>query len=296
MRVFVTGASGWIGSATVPHLVETGHEVVGLARSDASAERVRALGASVHRGGLDDVAGLRVAARDADAVVHLAFQHDFGDYAGAGRTERRVVEGFLDELAGSGRRLLVASGLAGAPGRVMTERDVSAFAGPDAPRGGSEGLALDAVGRDVASVALRFPPTVHGAGDHGFTAVLVQVARERGVAGYVGDGANRWPATHVADVGRAVALAVDKAPAGSVVHAVAEQGIPTRDIAEAIGRTLGLPTASIDPADAAEHFGWIGGFFGTDVAASSAVTRELLGWEPTGPTLLEDLAAGAYLG
>ncbi|MFE6971500.1 SDR family oxidoreductase [Isoptericola sp. NPDC057653] len=294
MRVFVTGASGWIGSATVPHLLAAGHEVVGLARSDASARAVEALGATAYRGTLDDVAGLRAGARDADAVVHLAFKHDFSDYAGAGRTERAVVEGFVDELAGSGRPLLLASGLVGAPGQVLTERDPSTFAGPDAPRGGSEGLALDAVERGVGSVALRFSATVHGAGDHGFTSVLVRTARERGVSGYIGDGASRWPAVHVDDAGRLVALAVDKAPAGSVLHAVGEEGVVHREIAEAIGRLVGVPAVSVDPADAAEDFGWLGTFWGMDAVASSALTRELLGWEPTGPTLLEDLAAGAY--
>lgn len=294
MRVFVTGASGWIGSATVPHLLAAGHDVVGLARSDASARRVEALGATALRGSLDDPAALRAAARDADAVIHLAFNHDFADYDGAGRTERAVVEGFVDELAGSGRPLMVASGLAGSPGTVLTEADPSAFRGLDAPRGGSEGIALDAAERGVGSVALRFAASVHGTGDGGFVAMLARTARERGVSGYVGDGSDRWPAVHVGDAGRMIALALAKAPAGSVVHAVAEEGVSHREIAEAIGRAAGVPTESVDPADAVEHFGWLGGFWGTDIAASSAATRELLGWEPVGPTLLEDLAAGAY--
>ncbi|MFC8597830.1 SDR family oxidoreductase [Isoptericola sp. NPDC057191] len=294
MRVFVTGASGWIGSATVPHLLAAGHEVVGLARSDASADRLAVLGAAAHRGSLDDLESLRAGARQADAVIHLAFKHDFSDYAGAGRTERAVVQAFVDELAGTGRSLLLASGLAGAPGRVLTERDASAFSGPDAPRGGSEGLALDAAARGVAPVALRFAATVHGVGDHGFVAQLVRIARERGVSGYVGDGTSRWPAVHVGDAGRVVALALDKAPGGTVVHAVGEEGVRHREMAEAIGRVVGVPVASVDPADAAEHFGWLGGFWGMDAVASSELTRELLGWEPAGPTLLEDLAAGAY--
>ncbi|WP_166851187.1 SDR family oxidoreductase [Isoptericola sp. BMS4] len=296
MRVFVTGASGWIGSATVPGLLAAGHEVTGLARSDASARAVEALGARAHAGSLDDLESLRAGAEKADAVVHLAFKHDFTDYAGAGRTERAVVETFLDELAGSGRKLLLASGLAGRPGAVLTEDDPTAFTGPDAPRGGTDGLVLAAAGRGVAGVALRFSATVHGAGDHGFTAVLARTARERGVSGYVGDGQHHWPAVHVSDAGRAVALAVDRAEGGTAVHAVAEEGIATREIAEAIGRAVGVPTVSVDPDDAAEHFGWLGTFWGMDIRASSALTRERLGWEPTGPTLLEDIAAGAYPG
>lgn len=296
MRVFVTGASGWIGSATVPALLAAGHEVVGLARSDTSARAVEALGAGVHRGSLDDPESLRAGAKSADAVVHLAFKHDFTDYAGAGRTERAAVEAFLDELAGSGRRLLVASGLAGRPGAVLIEDDATAFTGPDAPRGGTDGLVLAAGERDVTGVALRFSATVHGAGDHGFTAVLARTARERGVSGYVGDGSHHWPAVHVSDAGRAVALAVDRAEPGTAVHAVAEEGIPTRDIAAAIGGAVGVPTVSVDPDDAAEHFGWLGTFWGMDIRASSALTRERLGWEPAGPTLLEDIAAGAYPG
>jgi len=295
MRVFVTGASGWIGSHTVPHLLAAGHDVVGLGYSDDSARRVEALGAAVHRGGLDDLESLRAGAKDADAVVHLAFKHDFDDYVGAGRTERAVVQTFVDELAGSGRGLLLASGLIGTtPGAVMTENDRSVFSGPDAPRGGSEGLALDAADQGVRSVALRFAATVHGVGDHGFTAVLTQIARERGVSGYVGDGSSRWPAVHVDDAGRLVALAVDKAPAGSAVHAVGEEGVPSREIAEAIGRAVGVPAVSVDPEDAPEHFGWLSRFWGLDAVASSALTRERLGWEPMGPTLVEDLAAGAY--
>lgn len=294
MRVFVTGASGWIGSHTVPHLLAAGHDVVGLGYSDDSARRVEALGATVHRGGLDDLESLRAGAKDADAVVHLAFKHDFGDYVGAGRVERAAVATFVDELAGSGRGLLLASGLIGAPGVVMTENDPSVFSGPDAPRGGSEGLALDAADQGVRSVALRFSATVHGVGDHGFTAVLTQIARERGVSGYVGDGSGRWPAVHVDDAGRLVALAVDRAPAGSAVHAVAEEGVPSREIAEAIGSAVGVPTVSVDPEDAPEHFGWLSRFWGLDAVASSAITRERLDWEPTGPTLVADLAAGAY--
>jgi len=296
MRVFVTGASGWIGSAVVDELLVNGHEVVGLARSDASAAAVESKGAAVQRGDLDDLDSLRAGAEQADAVIHLAFKHDFDNYAASGAAERAAVEAFGDVLEGSGRALLLASGTAiPGLGRPLTEADASPFSGPDAMRGGSEALAVSFVDRGIRPVALRFAPTVHGqGGDHGFVAVLAGIAQRTGVAGYVGDGTNRWTAVHRLDVATMVRLALEKAPAGSVVHGVAEEGIETRVIAAALGAALGVPTASIAPDEAAAHFGWIGGFFGLDVPASSARTRELLGWEPTHPTLLEDIAAGAY--
>lgn len=298
MRVFVTGASGWIGSAAVPELLAAGHDVVGLARSEASAASLATAGVEVRRGSLDDLAALRAGAEDADAVLHLAFRHDFSDMAASGRTERAAVEALGDVLAGTDRPLLLASGIAGvAPGRLLTEDLASPHTAPDAPRGASETYALGLAARGVRPVALRFAPTVHGSGDHGFVAELVRVARERGVAGYVGDGANRWPAVHRSDAGRLIALALARAAAQGdvpVVHAVGEEGVPAREIAEAIGRALGLPAASVPSEEAAAHFGWIGGFFALDLPASSALTRERLGWRPTGPTLLEDLAAGAY--
>ncbi|MFF2050650.1 SDR family oxidoreductase [Leifsonia sp. NPDC058194] len=298
MRVFVTGASGWIGSAAVPELLAAGHEVVGLARSDASAAALRDAGAEVRTGSLDDLDSLRAGAADADAVVHLAFKHDFSDYQGAGRTERAAVETMLDTLAGTDSPFLLASGIAMlAPGRVATETDAAHSSDPESPRGGAEGFALASAARGIRPVALRFAPTVHGVGDHGFSAVLAGIAREKGVAGYVGDGANRWPAVHRSDAGRLIARALDAAPeGGGVVHAVGEEGLPAREIAEAFGRALGVPTASIAPEDAAAHFGWIGMFFGADIPASSALTQERYGWTPTGPTLFEDIAAGAYPG
>lgn len=295
MRVFVTGASGWIGSAVVAELLGEGHEVHGLARSQASAAKIEAAGASPVDGTLDDLDVLRASADKADAVIHLGFNHDFGDMVGAWRTERAAVETFVATLEGSDRALLLASGVAGlTPGRLATERDATTQVGPESMRGGAEHLALSYADLGVRSVALRFAPTVHGPGDHGFVAHLAGIARAKGVSGYVGDGSNRWPAVHVRDAAHLARLALDEAPAGSVVHAVAEEGVAARDIAEAVGRGLGVPTASVAPEEAAEHFGWIGRFFALDTPASSALTRELLGWEPTHPGLLDDLAAGHY--
>ncbi len=295
MRVFVTGASGWIGSATVDELLAAGHEVTGLARSDASAAALQAKGASVRRGDLDDLAGIRAGAEAADAVIHLANKHDWSDMAGTAAAERAAVQTIGDALAGTGRPFLLASGVAGlTQGRPATEDDASPFRGPDSARGGSENLALDFVERGVHTVSLRFAPTVHGTGDHGFIAVLAGVAREKGVSAYPGDGSNRWAAVHRSDAARLITLGLAKAPAGVRLHAVAEEGIPSREIAAAIGRAFGLPVTSIAPDDVPGHFGWIGTFFGMDLAATSTATRELLGWTPAGPTLIEDLDAGAY--
>jgi nucleoside-diphosphate-sugar epimerase len=295
MRVFVTGASGWIGSATVDELLAAGHEVTGLARSDASAAAIQAKGAHVRRGDLDDLASIRAGAEAADAVIHLANKHDFSNMAASAAAERAAVQTIGEALAGTNHPFLLASGVAGlAQGRPSTEDDPSPFHGPDSPRGGSENLAFEFIDRGVHTVSLRFAPTVHGTGDHGFIAVIAAVAREKGVSGFPGDGTNRWAAVHRADAARLVALGLAKAPAGARLHAVAEEGIPTRDIAEAIGRAFGLPVTSIAPDDVPGHFGWIATFFAMDLTATSARTRELLGWAPTGPTLIEDLDAGAY--
>ncbi|SFE20117.1 Nucleoside-diphosphate-sugar epimerase [Actinacidiphila alni] len=296
MRVFVTGATGWIGSATVDHLLAAGHEVTGLARSDASAAALTAKGAGVRRGDLDDLAGLRAGAAGADAVVHLANKHDFADPAATNKAERGAVEAIGEELAGSGRPFVVAAGLAFlTPGELATEQDRSPFHGPDTMRGGSENLALEYAGRGVGTVITRFAPTTHGAGDTGFMAGLVATARAKGVSGYIGDGAHRWAAVHREDAGRLVRLALDKGvPGGTVLHAAAESGIPTRAIAEAIGAGLGLPVVSVPADEAPAHFGWLHRFFATDMAAASDATRALTGWTPQGPTLTEDLASGAY--
>jgi nucleoside-diphosphate-sugar epimerase len=302
MRVFVTGASGWIGSAVVPELLGAGHQVVGLARSDASADSLAAAGAEVHRGDLD---GLRGAAGASDGVIHLAFKHDLaftGDFQGAAEADRRAVETFGDALAGSGRPLLLASGLLGlAPGQVATERDghgshaaAAAFGGGPRLRWETSEFTLSLAARGVRSSIVRLPPTNHGDGDNGFIATLVGIARERGVSGYVGDGANRWPAVHRLDSAGLFRLALERAPAGSTLHAVADEGVPVRDIAAVIGRHLDVPVVSIAPEDAGEHFTWLGGFLGIDAPASSAATRELLGWQPLQPGLIADLERGHY--
>ena len=295
MRVFVTGASGWIGSAAVDELLAAGHDVTGLARSDASAAALAAKGVHVLRGDLDDLAAIASGAEAAEAVLHLANKHDFANPAVSNAAERAAVQTIGDVLAGTNRPFLLASGVAAlAQGRPATENDPSPFHGPDSPRGGSENFALEFIDRGVHTVSLRFAPTVHGAGDHGFIAIIAAVARAKGVSGYPGEGTNRWAAVHRSDAARLVALGLEKAPEGALLHAVAEDGIPVRDIAEAIGQAFDLPVRSIAPDDVQDHFGFIGTFFSMEMSATSAATRELLGWTPTGPTLVEDIEAGAY--
>ncbi|HEY0258794.1 MAG TPA: SDR family oxidoreductase [Lacisediminihabitans sp.] len=295
MRVFITGASGWIGSATVDELLAAGHQVTGLARSEASAAALEAKGATVLRGDLDDLDSLRAGSTDAEAVIHLANKHDWANPAESNRAERAAVQTIGDTLAGSNRPFLLASGVAGlAQGRPSTENDRSPWSGQEAPRGGTENLALDYLDRGVKSISLRFAPTVHGDGDHGFISAIVAAARATGVSGYVGEGTNGWAAVHRSDAARMIRLGLEKAPAGSLLHGVGEVSVSTREIAEAIGRGLDLPVVSVAPEDAQEHFGFIGAFFAMDLSSSSAITQELLGWSPTGPTLLEDLASGSY--
>ncbi|MEV4295347.1 SDR family oxidoreductase [Microbispora rosea] len=304
MRVFVTGASGWIGSAVVPELIGAGHEVVGLTRSDASAAALARTGAQVCRGTLDDLGTLRDTAAASDGVIHLAFKHDIafsGDFQGAADADRRAVETFGEVLAGSGRPFVLASGILGlTPGRVVTERDgrdsaadASHDDGPQA-RQATARRTLDLASHGVRSSVLRLPPTVYGEGDHGFMAALVGIARERGVSGYVGDGSNRWPGVHRLDAAHLFRLALEKAPAGSVLHAVTDEGVPIRTVAEVIGRHLGLPAVSIPGEEAGAHFSWLGGMIGLDAPASSALTRELLGWQPVQPGLVDDLDKGHY--
>jgi nucleoside-diphosphate-sugar epimerase len=296
VRIFVTGASGWIGSAVIPELLDHGHEVLGLARSDAAAEKVAASGADVLRGDIQDIDVLRAGAEQADGVVHLAFRHDIawtGQFDEAAASDRAAIGVFGEVLAGSDGPFAVAAGVAGvSPGGIASEQDM-----PDdhvSPRTASERSALALAERAVRSMSVRFAPTVHGAGDHGFIARIVDADRSHGAAGYVGNGENRWAAVHRGDAARLVRFGVEQAPGGSVLHAVGEEGVAMRDIAQAISRRFELPATAISPDEAGERFGFLGQFVGLNMAASSAITRELLGWEPTGPTLIEDIEAGAY--
>jgi len=296
MRILVTGASGWIGSASVTELIAAGHQVLGLARTDEAAAKIDKLGAEVVRGSLDDLDSLRAAAARADGVVHLGYNHDFSQMGAAAQTDRAAIDAFADVLAGSGGPLLIASGTLGlAPGQVGTERDAPNNAVH--PRVGNAAYTLTLTERGIRAMVVRFAPTVHGAGgDHGFVAVLARIARAKGLSACIGDGQNRWPAVNRLDAAKLVRMAIDDAPGGSVLHAVAEEGIATRDIAAALGRYLDLPVATIPPDRAAEHFDWLARFFSADAPASSTLTRELLGWSPQHPTLLEDIAAGHYPG
>ncbi|MBZ5736986.1 SDR family oxidoreductase [Nocardioides mangrovi] len=295
MRVFVTGASGFVGSAVVPELLSHDHQVVGLARSDAAAATITDLGGEVLRGDVTDLDVLRAGATDADAVVHLAFRHDLmfgGDAAGAAASDRAAIETFGEALAGTGKALTIASGTAMlAPGRVATEEDVPLETGHVAARGANSVLTLALADRGVRSSVVRLTPTVHDAGDNGFIPTVIGIARQQGVSAYIGDGTQRWPAVHRRDAARLFRLAIEQASAGTVLHAVGEEGVPLREVAELIGERLELPVTSITAEEAPAHFTFLAGFLGSDVPASSARTQELLDWHPTGVGLLEDMAA-----
>jgi nucleoside-diphosphate-sugar epimerase len=298
MRVFITGASGHIGSAVVPELLGAGHQVVGLARSDGSAAALEAAGAEVHRGDLDDLEGLKEAAGQADGVIHLAFKHDrmfSGDSAGAVASDLAAIRAMGSALEGSGKPFVTTSGtlmltFAGITARPGTEADVIAAG----PRVDAENAVIAMAQRGVRSSAVRLPPLVHSDLDHhGFGPTLIGIARETGISAYPGDGSNRWPAVHTRDAATVYRLAVEHAPAGTRLHAVGDSGVALREIAEAIGRQLDVPTASIAAAQMA-HFTFLAPFIGLDNLVSSERTRELLGWEPRHPGLLEDLGESHY--
>lgn len=298
MRVFVTGASGHVGSAVVPELLQAGHEVVGLARSDASAAVLRSRGATVRRGDLDDLDGLRDAAADADGVIHLAFKHDAmlaGDFDTAAGADLAATRAIADALAGTGKPFVTTSGTALLAQLGLTRPGTEDDVAEGGYRIDAENEVVSLAERGIRASVVRLPPVVHSAADkHGFVPTLIAVARRTGVAGYLGDGSNRWPAGHTLDVGNLYRLALEKAPDGSRLHGVGDEGIPLRQLAEVIGRQLDVPVASIPAERAQAHFGWLGGFAGVDNPASSARTRELLGWEPVHPGLLADLAEGHY--
>ncbi len=291
MRVFVTGASGFVGSSVTRQLIAAGSQVVGLARSDKSAAAIEANGGSVVRGEIGDLDLLAGAAREADAVIHTAFIHDFSNYKAAADADKAAIDAIGNALSGSGKPFIVTAGVGVTPkGPLRTEEDpTNANIGRMSE---VAGLAFAAEG--VKAMAMRLPPSVHGPHDHGFVASLIRIAREKGNSAYVGEGSNRWPAVWRDDAAHAFVLALEKGVAGSRYHAVGDEGVPFRDIASVIGRKLGVPVISVTPEEAPARFGWMGHFAQFDVASSSALTQSRLGWRPEGPGLLEDMEHGTY--
>ena len=295
MRVFVTGATGFIGSAIVTDLLAHGHRVLGLARSDKSAAALAKVGAEAHRGALDDSDTLRRGAAACDGVIHTAFIHDFADYAGAGETDRQAVEALGGALEGSGKPFVITSGITVlTPGTLATEDAATDPTSPSAIRIPSEEAMIALASRGVRTSIVRLPTSVHGDGDHAFVPAMIAAARKAGVSAYVGDGTNRWPAVHRLDAVDLYRLALEKAPAGSALHGVGDEGVPVRAIAEVIGRRLNVPVKSITADAAKTHFDWLAYFTSVDAPASSALTQTRLGWQPTRPGLLADLDRDAY--
>lgn len=292
MKIFVTGATGFVGSAVVQELTRAGHKVLGLARSDANAKSLAAAGAEVHRGSLEDLASLRTGAAASDGVIHTAFIHDFSNYAPAAEKDKQAIEALGAALAGSDRPLVVTSGTLLVQRRGPLAMEDDGF-NPAFPRK-SEDAVLAAASKGARTSVLRLPPSVHGDGDHGFVPALINIAREKGVSAYVGDGLNRWPAVHRLDAAPLYRLALEKGSAGSNFHGVGDEGIPFREIAEVIGRRLNLPVVSKTAGEATNHFSWLAHFVAMDSPASSKRTQELLGWQPKQPGLIADLERGRY--
>jgi nucleoside-diphosphate-sugar epimerase len=295
MRVFITGATGWVGSAVVKELIGAGHQAIGLTRSKQGAETLAAAGADVHHGSLADLDSLKSGAAKADAVIHCAFNHDFSKFADNCAEDQRAIEAIGSALHGSDRLLLVTSGVALlAPGRVATENDSLPNPSPF-PRK-SEQAAAALVQRGVNAATVRLAPSVHGHGDHGFVPILINLAREKGVSAYIGDGHNRWPGVHVLDAARVYRLALEHGIKSGALHAIADEGVPFKQIAEVIGRRLNLPVVSKSAAEADAHFGWFAMFAGMDAPTSNAITRAHLGWQPEQAGLIADLDHPAYFG
>lgn len=294
MRVFVTGATGFVGSAVVRELVDAGHDVLGLARSDDGAAAVAAMGAQVRRGSLEDVDGLRRAAEACDGIVHTGFNHDFSRFAENCELDRRAIDAMGDALVGTRKPFLITSGTALAKaGQTGTEDDPAVTPSDAYPRR-SEAAALALAGRGIQAAVVRLPPSVHGDDDHGFVPILIDLARRSGVSAFVGDGGNRWAAVHRLDAARVYRLALERGATDGPYHAIGEAGIPFRDIAQAIGRRLGVPVESRAGDEAAVHFGWFAKFAGLDMSASSERTQRTLAWRPTGPGLLAEIDSAAY--
>lgn len=296
MRVFVTGASGFVGSAIVEELLKKGHEVLGLVRSGNAVRQLEAAGATPVQGDVNDPEMLRRGVADSDAVIHTAFNHDFSQFKASCEADRKVIETLGDALSGSDKPFVVTTGIGLLRyDRPVTENDLLNAKSDVIPRAATDEAANAVAAKGVDVYMVRLPPSVHGAGDHGFVPMIIDIAREKGESAYIGDGGNRWPAVHRFDAAVLYRLIVEKRPALKVLHAIAEEGIPFRDIAKAIGTGLDLPVVSKTGTAAAAHFTWFEHFATIGCVASSTKTREMLGWHPTGPDLLTDIATAGYL-